>query len=88
MKRSTIANVLTIAAFTALSLSIAPKANAYDGGCSNATSKGTFAEQDNAVCVGVMGRFRDESRTRSAARLHRQHTGGHLHAHSQRSFHA
>jgi hypothetical protein len=45
-KRSTIAKVFTIAAVTALTLSIAPTVNAYDRGCSNATLKGTFAEKD------------------------------------------
>jgi hypothetical protein len=46
MKRSTIAKAFTIAAVTALALGIAPTANAYDKGCSNATLKGTFAEKD------------------------------------------
>ena len=43
MKRSTIAKTFTIAAITAIALSIAPTAMADDKGCSNATLKGTFA---------------------------------------------
>jgi len=46
MKRITIAKAFTIAVITALTLSIAPTANAHDKGCSNATLKGTFAEKD------------------------------------------
>lgn len=47
MKHSTIAKAFTITAITALALSIAPAANAYDTTCSNATLKGTYAEKDN-----------------------------------------
>lgn len=36
----------TIAALTALALSIAPAAKAADKGCSNATLRGTFADRD------------------------------------------
>ena len=43
MKRSTIAKTFTIAAITAIALSIAPTAMADDKGCSNGTLKGTFA---------------------------------------------
>jgi len=44
MKRSTVAKTLTIAAVTALTLSVAPRANADDDkGCSNASLNGTFA---------------------------------------------
>ena len=43
MTRSTIAKSFTIAAVTALALSVAPTANADDKGCSNASIKGTFA---------------------------------------------
>ena len=44
MKRSTIAKTFTIAAVTALALSVAPRANADDDkGCTNATLQGTFA---------------------------------------------
>lgn len=43
MKSSTIANTFTIAAVTALALSVAPTARADDKGCSNASLQGTFA---------------------------------------------
>jgi hypothetical protein len=43
MKRTNIANTLTIAVATAFALGIAPTAQAADKGCSNATLKGTFA---------------------------------------------
>jgi len=43
MKCNTIAKTFTIAAVTALALSIAPTAKADDEGCSNATLQGTFA---------------------------------------------
>lgn len=45
MKRSTIAKTFTIAAITAIALSIAPTAMAGDKGCSNATLKGTFVHK-------------------------------------------
>jgi hypothetical protein len=45
MKRITIAQAFAIAAITVLALGLAPTANAK--GCSNASLKGTFAEQDN-----------------------------------------
>ncbi len=43
MKRSTIAKTFTLAAVTALALSVAPTAKADDKGCSNASLNGTFA---------------------------------------------
>ena len=43
MTRNTIAKSFTIAAVTALALSVAPTANAEDKGCSNASVIGTFA---------------------------------------------
>lgn len=51
MKRVTIAQAFTIAAITVLALGIAPTANAYNRGCSNATLKGTFAEKDNGFIM-------------------------------------
>jgi hypothetical protein len=49
MKRSTIANIFAIAAVTAIGLGVAPSAKADNKGCSAATLKGTFADQDNGV---------------------------------------
>ena len=43
MKRSTIAKTFTMAAVTALALSISATAKAEDKGCSNETLRGTFA---------------------------------------------
>ena len=43
MTRSTIAKSFTMAAVTALALSVAPTANADDKGCSNLSVTGTFA---------------------------------------------
>ena len=43
MTRSTIAKSFTMAAVTALALSVAPTAKADDKGCSNASLNGTFA---------------------------------------------
>jgi hypothetical protein len=43
MTRSTIAKTFTIAAVTALALSVAPTAKADDKGCSNFSISGTFA---------------------------------------------
>src|SRR5215472_8474872 len=43
MKCSRFRNTFTIAAVIALALSLAPRANADEKGCSNATLRGTFA---------------------------------------------
>lgn len=56
MKRSTFAKSFTISALIALTLAVAPRANADDKGCSKATLKGTFADQDTGYIVGV-GQF-------------------------------
>jgi hypothetical protein len=44
MKGSTIAKTLTIAAVTALALSVPPTAKAQDRGCSNVTLRGTYIQ--------------------------------------------
>jgi len=62
MKRSIIAKTLTIAAVTALTLSIAPAATAAGRGCSNATLQGTFAFNGTGFIVSpaaVAGPFAD-----------------------------
>lgn len=46
MKHSTKTKAFTIAAVTALALTLAPIAKAEGKGCSNATLKGTFADKD------------------------------------------
>jgi len=51
MKRITIAKAFTIAAFATLALATAPIAYAHDGGCSNATLNGTFAEKDTGFIM-------------------------------------
>jgi hypothetical protein len=43
MKRHTMVKTFTIAAVGALALSVAPRANADDKGCSNSSLRGTFA---------------------------------------------
>ena len=53
MKRSSFAKPLTIAAVTALALGIAPKAKADEGGCSNATLKGTYAYTSTGIYTPV-----------------------------------
>ena len=51
MKRTTIAKAFTIAAVTALALSVVPTANANEKGCSDATLKGTFAQKGTGVII-------------------------------------
>ena len=51
MKLSNTAKSMTIAAVFALALSAAPAAKA--AGCSNATLKGTYSDQDTGTIVGV-----------------------------------
>jgi hypothetical protein len=53
MNRITIAKAFAIAAFSALGLGIAPTANAYDKGCSNATLKGTYADKDDGFIMNT-----------------------------------
>lgn len=49
--RNTIAKTFTIAALTALTLSIAPTATAADKGCSNASLIGTYARRDSGTIL-------------------------------------
>ena len=49
MKRSTITKIFTIAAVTALALSVAPSAKAQDKGCSVASLRGTYAQKGTGV---------------------------------------
>ena len=49
--RNTIAKTFTIAALTALALSIAPTATAADKGCSNASLTGTFVRRDTGTIL-------------------------------------
>jgi hypothetical protein len=51
MKASTIANTFTLAAITAFALGIAPRANADDRGCSEATLNGTFAYTSTGIIL-------------------------------------
>ena len=53
MTRSTIATSFTIAAVTALALSLAPTAKADDKGCSNASLNGTFAVTTTGYSVAA-----------------------------------
>jgi len=53
MTRSTIAKSFTIAAVTALALSVAPTANADDKGCSNLSITGTFAVTTTGYSVAA-----------------------------------
>lgn len=53
MTRSTIAKSFTIAAVTALALSVAPTAKADDNGCSNASITGTFAVTTTGFAVAA-----------------------------------
>jgi hypothetical protein len=55
-KLSTVAQVFTTAAVTALLLCAAPIANAGDKGCSTATLRGIYADKDTGFIVGV-GQF-------------------------------
>ncbi len=51
MKRTAVAKTFLIAAVAALALGIAPRANADDKPCSNATLKGSFAEKDTGFIM-------------------------------------
>src|SRR6185312_7245221 len=53
MTHSTIAKSFTIAAVTALALSVAPTANADDKGCSNLSLIGTFAVTTTGYAVAA-----------------------------------
>jgi hypothetical protein len=53
MTRSTIAKSFTIAAVTALALSVAPTAKADDRGCSNLSINGTFAVTTTGYAVAA-----------------------------------
>lgn len=53
MTRSTIAKSLTMAAITALALSVAPAAKADDKGCSNLSIIGTFAVTTTGFAVAA-----------------------------------
>ncbi len=53
MKRSTIAQSLTLAAITALALGLAPTAKAADKGCSNLSLKGGFAYTSTGFIVAA-----------------------------------
>ena len=53
MKLSNTANASTIVAIFALGLTAVPAAKAADRNCSNATLRGTYADQDTGTIVGV-----------------------------------
>jgi hypothetical protein len=53
MKLSNPAKALTIVAVFALALTAAPTAKAADSGCSNASLRGTYSDQDTGTIVGV-----------------------------------
>ncbi len=53
MKLSNTAKALTIVAVLALALGAVPVAKAADLGCSNATLRGTYSDQDTGTIVGV-----------------------------------
>ena len=53
MKLSNAAKSLTFLAVFALALTAAPAAQAYDKGCSNATLRGSYSDQDTGIIVGV-----------------------------------
>jgi hypothetical protein len=53
MTRNTIAKSFTMAAITALALSVAPTAKAADKGCSNASINGTFAVTTTGFVVAA-----------------------------------
>jgi hypothetical protein len=52
MQRHNIAKTFTLAAVTALALTIAPMAKANGKGCSDATLKGTFSQIGTGVIIG------------------------------------
>jgi hypothetical protein len=53
MKLSNTAKTMTIVAVFALALTAAPAAKAANRGCSNATLKGTYSDQDTGTIVGL-----------------------------------
>jgi hypothetical protein len=53
MKLIDTAKVITIAAVFALALIATPAAKAEGGGCSNATLRGNYSDQDTGTIVGV-----------------------------------
>jgi hypothetical protein len=53
MKLSNTAKAMTIVAVFTLALTAAPAAKAADRGCSNATLRGTYSDQDTGTIVGV-----------------------------------
>jgi len=53
MQRCNQAKAITIVAVFALALAGAPAAKAADRGCSNATLKGAYSDQDSGTIVGV-----------------------------------
>ena len=53
MKLSNTAKGMTIVAVFALALTAGPTAKAADLGCSNATLRGTYSDQDTGTIVGV-----------------------------------
>ena len=53
MKLSNTAKAITIVAVFAFALTAAPAAKAAGTGCSNATLRGTYSDQDSGTIVGV-----------------------------------
>jgi len=53
MKLGNKAKAMTIVAVFVLALTAAPAAKAADRGCSNATLRGTYSDQDTGTIVGV-----------------------------------
>ena len=53
MKLSNAAKAITIVALFAIALTSAPAAKADDKGCSNATLRGTYSDQDTGNIIGV-----------------------------------
>jgi hypothetical protein len=53
MKLSNTAYAITIVALVAIALTAAPAAKAADKGCSDATLRGTFSDQDTGTIVGL-----------------------------------
>ncbi len=53
MKLTNSPKAITMVAVFALALSAGPAAKAADSGCSNATLKGAYADQDTGTIVGV-----------------------------------
>ena len=53
MKFNDTAKLMTMVAVFAIALTAAPTAKAADWGCSNATLRGTYSDQDTGTIVGV-----------------------------------